>query len=263
MIFQYKLLTKRKKFIISSIILSLGFVAILWLPQSYRFLSIGSLGILSLILFFWALKEGLGKDATLLTLILPFYFTCSIGLFWFLLPTSIFTQIPIVILYGFGIYTFFLTANIYSVAAIRTIALMRAARGVGFVLTLLIFFLVFDTVLSLRLTVYLVSTTIAVTSFPLFLQGYWSIVLDKKVPSDLIRISLVSSLALGEAAAALFFWPVTVAVGSLFLTVAAYLLLGLGQSKLEGRLFIQTIREHLVLGLLVFIGMFLATNWGK
>ncbi|OGM28721.1 hypothetical protein A2962_02560 [Candidatus Woesebacteria bacterium RIFCSPLOWO2_01_FULL_39_61] len=261
--FKYRLPSKRKRFIISSFILSLGFIAIQLLPETYRFLYIAALGLLTLILFYWSLKEGLGKNATLITLMLPFYFTCSVGLFWFLLPTSLFTRVPIVILYGFGIYVLFLTANIYTVAAIRTIALMRAARGVGFVLTLLTFFLVFDTILSLRLAVYFISPIIIFASLPLYLQGFWSIPLDKKLSSELINITLVASLAQGEIAAALFFWPVSVAVGSLFLTVASYLLLGLGQAKLEGRLFTQTIREHLILGMLVFLGMFWATNWGN
>ena len=36
-------------------------------------------------------------------------------------------------------------------------------------------------------------------------------------PYELIKISLISCLVLGEIAIALFFWPVTVVVGSLFL----------------------------------------------
>ena len=70
------------------------------------------------------------------------------------------------------------------------------------------------------------------------------------------------SLALAEIAVSLFFWPVTVVVGSLFLTVALYMLLGLGQASIEERLFGQTVREYLVVGLVVFLGMFLATRWG-
>jgi len=53
-----------------------------------------------------------------------------------------------------------------------------------------------------------------------------------------------------------------VVVGSLFLTGIEYVLLGLGQAKLEGRLFSQTVREYLLIGLMVFIGMFFATHWG-
>jgi hypothetical protein len=75
-------------------------------------------------------------------------------------------------------------------------------------------------------------------------------------------MSVVASLIVGEVAVSLFFWPVTVVVGSLFLTVAAYMLLGLGQSKLEARLFTQTVREYLFVGAFVFVGMFIATRWG-
>jgi hypothetical protein len=86
--------------------------------------------------------------------------------------------------------------------------------------------------------------------------------LEKEFSKELVILSAVSSLIIGEIAAALFFWPVTVVVGSLFLTVTVYMLLGLGQAKLEDRLFSQTVREYLVVGLLVFIGMFFATRWG-
>ena len=41
---------------------------------------------------------------------------------------------------------------------------------------------------------------------------------------------------MGEIALSLYFWPVTVVVGSLFLTIAVYMLLGLANEKIEGRL---------------------------
>src|SRR3990167_7454905 len=147
-------MSKRRRFILTSILLSLGFIAVQVFPQQYRFLSIGSLGVLTLILFSWSLREGLSYNMTLLALILPILFTVAVGLFWFLLPSSIFARIPVVALYGFGVYALCLTVNIYTVAAVRTIALMRAARGVGFVITLLTFFLIFDTILSLKWPLY-------------------------------------------------------------------------------------------------------------
>jgi hypothetical protein len=140
--------------------------------------------------------------------------------------------------------------------------LLRAAKGVGFVFSLVTFFLVFDTILSVRWSVYISSLVVLIISFPLYLQSYWSINLERFMSLDVLRLSLISSLIVGEIAIALFFWPVTVVVGSLFLTVTAYMLVGLGQAELEGRLFKQTAREYLLLGLLVFIGMFFATRWG-
>jgi hypothetical protein len=256
-------MSKRRRFVITSAVLSLGFVAIQFLTDQNRFWAIGILGIATVILFFWSLFEGLGRNMTLLTLILPTIFTLGVGTFWFLLPANVFARIPIVIFYGLGIYVLCLTMNIFTVSAIRTIALLRAARGVGFVLSLVTSFLVFDAIISLRYPIYYLLPLVAVVSFPLFLQGFWSVVLEKEFSKDIFIISAVSTLIMVEIAAVLFFWPVTVVVGSLFLTVTFYILLGLGQSKIEGRLFSATIREHLIVGALVFIAMFFATHWGQ
>jgi len=227
-------MTKRRRFVITSSLLSLGFVAIQFLTDQNRFWAIGVLGLATIILFSWSLFEGLGKNMTLLTLVLPTIFTLGVGTFWFLLPANIFARIPIVIFFGVGIYVLCLTMNIFTVSAIRTIALLRAARGVGFVLSLVTSFLVFDAILSLRSPVYYLLPLVFIISLPLFLQGFWSIILDKEFSKDIFIISVVAALVMVETAAVLFFWPVTVVVGSLFLTVTFYILLGLGQSKIEG-----------------------------
>jgi hypothetical protein len=255
-------MSKRTRFVITSLILSFGFVGIQFLNDQNRFWAIGILGILTFALFFWSLFENLGKNMTLLTLILPVMFTLGVGFFWFLLPANIFARIPIVLFYGVGIYILCLTANIYLVASVRTIALLRAARGVGFVLTLLVSFLIFDAILSVRTGIFFLIPAVFALSFPLYLQGFWTMILEKENSREVMMLTLVSSLLTAELAAALYFWPVTIVVGSLFLTVSFYMLLGLGQSKLEGRLFASTVREHLVVGILIFIAMFIATRWG-
>jgi hypothetical protein len=255
-------MSKRRRFVITSSILSLGFVAIQFLNDQNRFNAIGVLGILTGILFYWSLMGSLGGKAKLLTLILPVIFTLGVGVFWFLLPANVFARIPIVIFYGAGIYILCLTANIYSVAAVRTIALLRAARGVGFVLSLLTSFLVYDAILSLRSELFIMIPLLLVSSFLLYLQGFWSMLLETEFSKDLVILSAIAALITAEVATALYFWTVTVVVGSLFLTVTFYMILGLGQAKLDGRLFISTVREHLIVGTMVFIAMFFATHWG-
>ncbi len=249
-------MSKRIRFILTSFLLSIGFVGIQLLPENYRLISIGFLGLLTAILFIFCLWEGLGLNFTLLTLILPTLFTVGVGLFWFLLPASIIARIPVVLLFGLGIYALCLTLNIYTVSAIRTIALLRAARGVGFVLTILTFFLIFDAINSLRLPFYFSSLFVFPLSFLLFLQGFWSIPLEKNYLGKVFTLSLVSAFAVGEVNILIFFWPFSIAIGSLFLTVYCYLLLGLGQYYLDDRLFSQTIREHLLVGFFVFLIIF-------
>jgi hypothetical protein len=255
-------MSKRKRFLVTSFVLSLGFFLLQFVNiQYYKFVGIGILGTLTLVLFIWSLHEGLGKNPTLLTLILPFAFTVAVGFFWFLLPATWFSRSPVIAFFGIGIYALTLTANIYTVAAIRTIALFRAARGVGFLLTLVTMFLIFDTIISLRSDLIETSLLVFATSFPLYLQGLWSATLDEKITGDLFLTALISSALMGEFAASIYFWPVTVVVGSLFLTVVSYVLLGLGQAKREGRLFDATVREYLVVGAVVFFVMFFSTHW--
>lgn len=255
-------MTKRRKFVIASFILSLGLVGIQLLDNPYKIYAIFALSVITSALFFWSLREGLGKNSTLLTLILPAFFTGGVGVFWFLLPTNIFARLPMIVFYGLGIYALSLTMNVFTVSAVRTIALLRAARGVGFVLTLITLFLIYNAILSLKIPIWGSAPLITVLSFPLLLQGFWTIPLDIKLTKDVLNLSLVSSLVVGEIAVGLFFWPATLVVGSIFLTVAVYILLGLGQAKLEQRLFSQTVKEYLLVGILVFIGMYFATHWG-
>src|SRR3989344_3259385 len=189
-------MSKRKKFLITSGILSLGFFLLQFLKDQNKFIAVGFLAVLTLILFYWSLKEGLGRNMTLLTLILPFLFTLGVGAFWFLLPVNVFTRIPIVALYLAGIYVLCLTANIYTVAAIRTIALLRAARGVGFVLTLIISFLIFDAILSLKLMPWFTAPLVSLSSFLFFSQGLWVISLEKEFSKYLILLSAILGLFL-------------------------------------------------------------------
>jgi hypothetical protein len=256
-------MSKRRRFLITSFILSLGFMGIQLLTDQNRFWAIGLLGLLTTLLFAWSLIGSIGKNMSLLTLVLPTIYTLGVGVFWFLLPANIYDRIPIVIVYGIGIYALCLTANIFSVAAIRTIALFRAARGVGFVLTLFTSFLVFDAIISLRVGLLFLLPLVFVISFPLYLQGFWTVTLETKFSKDLFWVSLVSTLVTLEIATMLYFWPVTVVVGSLLLTATFYMLLGLGQARLEDRLFSSIVREHLIVGGIIFVFMFFATHWGS
>lgn len=256
-------LSKRKRFLISSLVLSAGFLAMGLSFEINRFLGIALICFLTLAFFIFSLWEGLGINFTLMTLILPIYFTGAIGFFWFLLPSSLTTQIVITVLYFILIYVLLLTMNIFTVSAIRTIALIRAAKGVGFVLTLFTAFLLYDNIYSFRLPIYWHVLAVFGMSIPLMLQGYWTSKLEKKFSKELLSYSIISALVIGEIAVGLYFWPVSISVGSLFLTLAVYVLMGLGQSKLEGRLFSQIVKDHFFVAVIVFFGMLLVTSWRK
>jgi hypothetical protein len=254
---------KEKKFIFTSVILSLGFLAINFVNDSYRIFTILGLTFATLILFIFSLWEGLGINSTLLSLILPPLFTLGVGIFWFLVPTSPLVRLPIVILYGAGIYVLNRTENIFTVSSFKTIPLFRAARWIGFILTFLTAFLLYNAIISIKADIFVTSLGVFLISLFLLLQGLWVSLIEKKdlILNKMFLYSFVFALGIVEASILLYFWPVTVVVGSIFLTTLVYILLGLGQAQLEDRLFRQTVSEHLWVGLVVFVIMFLATHW--
>lgn len=255
-------LSKRQRFVLTAVVLSAGLLLIQFLSFSWRYQSIAALTVLSLVMSRWSLKDGLTPLKRRTVLVLPVFFTAGVGLFYFLLPGGWLAGVPIVLIYGLGMYVLLLTENIFSVAAIRTIQLLRAAHAVGFMLTLLTAFLLFDTVLSFRLYPWLNGALVAVLAFPLFLANFWSVKLDEGIGIKLKIFSASAALVLGELALALAFWPVTVSSGSLFLVTAMYIILGLVQLELEEKLFRRSLNEYLAVGAAVLVIMLITTRWG-
>lgn len=254
-------MSKRKKFLLTASVLSGAFLIIQLTDVFFRYEAIFVVIGASLLLSFWALKETL-RGTSLLTLILPILFTVGVGFFFFLLPAGLFSRLPVVLLYGLGMYGLLLTANIYNVAAIRTIALLRAAHAVGFLLTLVTSFFLLDTLWSFRSWPWVNGLLAGVLSFPLVFQSLWSVELEEKIKRGLLELTAVISFVLAEIGFMISLWPVTVVVASLFLTSALYVTLGLSQAYLSGRLFPRTVGEYLVVGLIVFLAVYLSSRWG-
>jgi len=255
-------LSKRKKFIITAIVLALGLLAIHLTGITWRYPALAILAVLTYFLSAWSLKEGLNGVEWFTVLALPVLFTISVGLFYFLTPTSWWVRVPMIILYGGGIYGLLLTENIFSVAAIRTIQLVRSAHAVSFLLTLATSFFIYNVIFSFRQPVWVNFIAVLLFSFPLILQGLWCINLEPKIEKSLWFKTIALSLVMGEMALVFSFWPVSVAVGSLSLTTALYITLGLTQQYLNERLFKKTINEYVAVGVAVLIVILLTTRWG-
>lgn len=253
---------KRKKFFITAGLLAAGLLAIQLTGIEWYYWAIVLLGVATYFLSAWSLSEGLGGVEWLTVLTLPVLFSIGVGLFYFLTPVLWLARLPLIFLYGTGLYALLLTENIFSVAAIRTIQLLRSAHAVSFLLTLVTSFFLYNVILSFREAPWFNFLLIFAISLPIFLQGLWCINLEEKLTLKIWFYSLGAALVLGEIALAFSFWPVTVAVGSLSLTTTLYILLGLIQHHFSERLFRRTINEYIGVGIAILIVIFLTTHWG-
>lgn len=227
-----------------------------------RYPLIGIMSAAAWVLAAWSLREGLNGIEWLTVTLPSVSFTAAVGLFYILLPQAWWARILIAGIFGIGEYALLLTANIYSVAAIRTIALFRAASAVGFVMTLVTGFFLFDTIFSFRQTFWINGLVVVGVGFVLIFPALWSVELLPKLSKKVIVYSWWSAVILGMMAAAVSFWPINIAVASLFVSTILYVVLGVFQHYFSQRLFGRTLWEYLTIGFVVTITTLLTAGWG-
>jgi len=252
--------SKRTQLVLVTVILSFGLMATQLVSFEDREKMILGLSLLTLILSVWAFRENLKGIKWLILLILPPLFSAAVGLFYFLLPVRWLTRLPFIILFALGMYALLLTENIYNVATERTIGLLKVAQSVGLLVTLIICFLLIETILSFHLAAFLNFIFTFVFCFLLTLPSLWSVRLGETIKKEIIYGGLIS-LCLGELALIFSFWPVKITMEALFLTTVFYVLVGGTQQYLQGRLFKKAVNEFLTVFLIVFFLLLLTTTW--
>lgn len=255
-------LDKRQKFIVAVIALSI----VLFIAQ-FQFGTSGLLGplilsVLTDIFLWWAIKGDMKSNANSSVFILPFFYSLAFGLFYFLVPARFLSRILLTGLYAFGLYSLFLSQNIFVVGSIRTIALLSGARIVSFVITLVSFFLLANIIFTFHLSIFPLISVIFLFTYLLMYQSVWSYTLQKTVVSLPLWI-LALTLCIVEVAVMLWFWPSNPTVIALFLTGIFYTVVGLSHVWFERRLFRGVLWEYLWVGVVVFFVLILFTSWGK
>lgn len=255
-------LSKRQRFVASTFILTAGLLTTQLLPSKDIYPAIAILGITSYVLGVWSLWEELSGIEFLTLLIPPFFYTVGIGSFYFLLPLRWITRLPVAVIYAIGIYAIFLVQNIFNVAAIRTIALLRAAHSVSLLFSLITFFLIVNTIFSFHLYFFINFVIISLFSFILILYELWNQKLTEKITSDILLISIIFSVILGEFAFTLSFWPIKPTFEALYLVSLFYTITAIGQNKMKDIPVKTSLWEYLFLNSTAIFMIIRTSYWG-
>ncbi len=255
------LTSKRQKFIFSVIVLSLGLFSAEYVLGKSAISIVFILSVLTSFFLFLALRKDLKDNFNIQVFILPFLYSFSMGLFYLLVPARLITRVGITSLYALGLYSLYLSQNIFTVSAIRTIALLSGARTVSLVLTLLSYFFLSNVVFSFHINVFITLLLIFIYSFLFIMQSIWVYTLDRN-PLSQIFWTLSLTICLVEVAVFLWFRPSSPTVLALFLSAIFYVLIGLSQAWFEKRLFRGVILEYFWLTAISFIFLVLFTNFG-
>lgn len=253
-------LGKRQKFIISIIILSVGLFILEYLFTRFGFYVAFLIGGLADVLLYWALRKDLKDKFYYQVFILPFLYCLAFGLFYFLAPALLRTRIITTALFSVGLYSLFLSENIFIVASIRTIALLNGARIVTFVVTLISYFFLTNIIFSLRTNIFLTALLILVSSFLFLIHAIWTYTFEKDIRKDLLWL-LALTACFTELAVVLWFWPTSSTVTALFMTGAFYTLVGLTHVWLDKKFFKGVLWEYLWVACFAFFILIWFTKW--
>src|SRR3989344_4373917 len=254
-------LSKRKEFVLITVVLTGGLVAAQLIAESTRYWTLLFLTVSTYAISALGLREQMKGIKWVALLALPTLFTAAVGLFYFLLPVRWLTRLPVATLYAVGIYAILLVENIYSVAVNRSIQLLRVAHAVGFLVTLVTIFLILNTLYSLRLASQMNMLLVLGASFPLVLQSLWSIDLDERISLSELVYTLGISWILSEIGFVISFWPLKPIIISIFLTTISYALIGICQHYFAKRLFKQNIIEYVQVVAIVTVLILITTRY--
>ena len=254
-------ISKRQILVFFSILMTGGLtVSLLSEGRSLYLLSL-LLAIAAGLVTIWVLRKDLAGIKYFVLPVLPFFFTFAMSLFFQLLPERWLTRLPFMAVYGVSIYLIFLNQNVYNIAAIRTIALLRAAHSVGLLFTLISVFIICNVTFSLRFNFLILTAILTVICGLMIFQTLWSFELEDLLTKRLLKMTLVLGLIVGQVVLTLSFWPAEPTVSAIVVTTAVYVLLGLSQTYYADRLFRRTAIEYISLAVGVFLLLFLTTSW--
>lgn len=252
--------SKRQRFVAAVIISSIAlFISEFFLGKSGIFM-VFTIALATSLLLFVSLYEDLKENFYPQIFILPFLYCLAFGLFYLLVPARFLTRTVMTSLYAVGLYSLFLSLNIFTVSSIRTIALLTSARTVSFAIILLSYFFLVNVVFSLHLNLLFTLILLFLFTFPMVLASLWTYTLEKDIRKDSVWTASITALLM-QVSTILWFWPSTPTLIALFITGVFYTLVGLSQAWFEKRLFRGVIFEYFWVAVVTFSIFLFLTEW--
>lgn len=260
-------MSKRIKYVISSLLAACGFYFFINLPYESHYYGL-LVGIVLIIFCFWF---GLGIIfeskfyIRLMSIVLPVSFYIGFALFVALIPQTFITTLFFSIFFGLICYGIFLVENVFLVAiGFRTPPLYRAAYTIGLMIMLMSAFFLFNSLFSFKFIYWLNVIIVFFLSCLLFLYLFFSVTIelsDDGKDKNIWAYVLVPSLLVSELAFVFSFLPVGIFKGSMYLVVFCYVVSGLLHAQLRERLFKRTWINFVWIGIAFFLAILVTISW--
>lgn len=260
-------MSKKIRYLISSLVAAAGFYLFVSLPYSSHYYGL-LVGVVLVAFCFWF---GLGiifnqsLYIRLMSIVLPIGFFVGFGLFSALLPQNFWTLLLTSLFFGVMAYVTFLVENLFLVAiGNRTPPLYRAAFTVGLMIVLITAFFLFDSLFSFKLIYWLNAVFVFLISMLIFMYIFYSVTIelaDDGKDKNFWAYVLVPSFLIAQLGLVFSFWPVGIFKGSIYLVAFVYIVSSLIQLELRSRLFKKNWITFIWITIAIIMGTILTTSW--
>jgi len=257
-------MSKKKNFALVSFAVGFAFLGAhllsFWWQQFAFWLSGFLLALLVLGAVYFLFSSQLSSLPEILTVaILPCFLALSFSWFAPLLPESSFWRPILLLFFTTGYYLVLLTENLFVVSfRYKTVPLYRTAFVTGFALSLLVGFLLFSAIFSLKFAALINSFLTGGVGFLLFYHLFWSTIIAESEKKDIKIYALTAAVLIAQMGLVVSFWPLGSTLAALYLVSWLYVLGGTFQAHLRGRLFAKTAREYVAIGISAFFALLLS-----
>ncbi len=256
-------ITKREELVFFSLFLSALLLLLFLIPiGTVKIISLLVLGCIAYVISLAVFRENLDGVEPFVLPILPVLFTISTALFYNIISERWLTRLGFIFVYGILIYSIFLIENVFSIAKIKNIQLMKVARTIYFFVSSFTVFLFSYVILSFHLPGIISSLIFSVFVFLMSFPFVWSFSLKKKFSAQDLGVALVNSLIIFELMFAIIFWPLNIYLVSLFITSVYYSMIGIWDNILSFRVRGWSVIEYVLINGAVFLLCLLTVNFG-
>lgn len=242
---------KRVRLIVVTAVLSTIIFLLTLLPFAYAWFTVPLIAMLSYLGVYIALLRGIEKGEWFMLFLIPLLYCVMFYLAYYLVPGRLLTRVPFFFLLSIGFYSAVLSSNIFNVAVVKSLQLMRAAFSINYLLHVIVLFL--TTLVAFTLLAYtsLAIGVVALTSYVLAMQYLWSIKPQPHIEKHIFTQSLFISYVTTIIALVASFLPVPTTVYALFVAGSYYSLVGLMYLNVDERLYWDALREYVYVWVLI------------
>lgn len=249
---------KKSLFATLSLVLTLCLIILVSLPSNLKIPFSFILSIAAAVLSIIALRENISGIEFVTLTILPTLFTLGMSTVLFYFPNfSLLFKFIFWTTFSFFFYIILLCENIFNVAADKPIPLVRASYTAAFLVTLFTIFPLYTAVFKGDPNLLIAALLIAVLTFALTFQSLWTVFLPKAYDSRTLWGSVVVTLIILEAYAALSFFPLESFFRALGLSTVYYIALGFSHHYFKKSLNSKVYLEYLIVGLIISFVIFI------